>query len=321
MLTSGVSFDGEPVTAFSRRSSPVRLLAVMALGAAACGGAAAGTASGGLGGAAAAGGNAGAGGRGGATVAAMPMALLVDADQSSNNEDPTFPPSYADALFEVGLTAGGIRYQTLIEPSAGPEQLSFAQLDQVSAVLWYTADATSRLLSDDAQSTLARWLDGGGKTLLIFSENLLADVGAGGQWTAPNGNQFLRAYLGAAGWAADGEQDVGATGPLSLRGRSYTVDGVAGTPLADMHFEVFGNTPLESTADLVNPGPGTVILATTDADPAGTGTNGATPVIVSHAVGTSTVVYAGLPVENIDGAPLNTGGDLIRGILQYTALR
>jgi len=251
----------------------------------------------------------------------MPMTLLVDADQSSNNEDPTFPLSYSDALFQVGLTTGGIRYQTFVLPSAGVAPgPAFAQLQRFTTVVWYTADATAQLLSAEQQGALAQWLDTGQKTLLIFSENLLADIGAGGAWTAPNDDAFLTTYLGAAGWAADGDADVTGTGALSLKGRTYLVDGAAGTPLAGMQFEIFGNTPLESTADLVNPGPGTTVLATTDADPAGTGSNSATPIIVRRSVGTSTIIYAGLPIENVDGAPRNTSSELVRAILQSAAL-
>lgn len=248
-------------------------------------------------------------------------ALLVDADQSSNNDDPDFPPSYSDALFRVDLAAGGIPYETVVLPSAsGAARLSLAQLERFTAVVWYTADATTQLFSPDEQSAVEQWLDLGGKTLLFFSENLLADIGAGGDWMTPNDDAFLGSYLGAAGWAADGDTDVAGAGPLSLKGRIYTVDGAAGTPLAGMHFEVFGNTPLESTADLVNPGAGTVVLATTDADPAGSGSNSATPVIVRRSVGTSTIIYAGMPVENIDGAPGNTSTELVHGILQSAGL-
>jgi hypothetical protein len=251
----------------------------------------------------------------------MATTLLVDADQSSNNEDPTFPPSYSDALFQVDLTAGGIRYEKVFIPSAGASaRAALGSLDRFTTVLWYTADATSQLFSADQQGTVEQWLDLGHKTLLIFSENLLAELGAGGGWMTPNDNAFLSAYLGAAGWAANGDADVAGTGAVSLRGQTYAVEGAAGTPLAGMHFEIFGNTPLDSTADLVNPGPGTTVLATTQADPSHTGSNSAIPIAVSRSVGTSTIIYVGMPVENIDGAPGGTSAELVHGILQFAGL-
>jgi hypothetical protein len=247
--------------------------------------------------------------------------LLVDHDQSSNNVDPSFPPSYSDALFEVDLSVDRIPYETtVVPPGGGAPPSAFAQLARYTALLWYTADTTLDLFSSVEQADVERWLDLGQRTLVIFSENLLSDIGAGGTWTTPTDNTFLTSYLGAAGWAADGDVDVVGTGAVSLNNRLYTVDGAATTPLAGMHFEVFDDTPLESTADLVNPGPGTVVLATVDADPAGKGANAATPIAVAHTVGTSTVIYVGMPIENIDGAPENTNAELVHGILRFAGL-
>jgi len=251
----------------------------------------------------------------------MATTLLVDADQSSNNEDPTFPPSYSDALFQVDLTAGGIRYEKLVIPAAGgAARAALGPLERFTTVVWYTADATTQLFSGDEQSTVEQWLDLGHKTFLIFSQNLLAELGAGGEWMVPNDNRFLSGYLGATGWAADADADVAGMGALPLRGQTYTVEGAAGTPLAGMHFEIFGNTPLESTADLVNPGSGTTVLATTQADPSHTGSNSAIPIVVSRSLGTSTIIYVGMPVENIDGAPGGTSAELVHGILQFAGL-
>lgn len=322
-------FDDEPRPG-RRRTRTVGLLAAAAIvTAGGCGAAAGGPRPGGsagtagtanTGGSAGAGGVAGGGGRGG-SVPPPPATLLVDADQSSNNDDPTFPPSYSDALFEVDLAVGKIPHDTIVIPSPGTAaRMAFPSLAPYRTVLWYTADATTDLFSADQQAAVEQWLDLGQKTLLIFSENLLSDLGSGGTWTAPTDNALLSRYLGAPGWAADGLVDVAGTGAVSLKGRIYTVDGATGAPLAGMHFEVFSNTPLDSTADLVNPGPDTTVLATTDADPADTGINSATPIIVGHAVGTSMVIYVGMPVENVDGAPLNSITDLVNGVLQFAGL-
>jgi len=264
----------------------------------------------------------GGGGRGGAAGVGglSALTLLVDADQSSNNDDPGFPPSYSDALFEVALTAGNIPYDNVVISPSVASLLAAAQLDRYAAVVWYTAGAAANLFSRGDQSAIEHWLDAGHRTFIVFSENLLSDLGSGGTWSAATDNAFLTTYLGAVGWAAGGDADVAGTGPLSLEGRLYTVDGVPGSPLAGMHFEIFANTPLESTAALINPGPHSTVLATVDADPADTGTNSAVPIIVAHVVGTSAVIYVGLPVENIDGAPKNTSDQLVRGVLQFAGL-
>jgi len=273
----------------------------------------------GAGGAAAAGGG---GGRGGAAGGGGPSALtlLVDADQSSNNDDPGFPPSYSDALFEVALTAASIPYDTLVISPGATWPITTAQLDRYAAVVWYTAGATADLFSAEQQAAIELWLDAGHKTFVVFSENLLSDLGPGGTWSTATDNAFLTTYLGAIGWAAGGDAEVAGTGPVSLEGRLYTVDGAPRSPLAGMRFEIFANTPLESTAGLINPGPHSTVLATVDADPADTGTNSAVPIIVAHVVGTSALIYVGLPVENIDGAPKNTSDQLVRGVLQFAGL-
>ena len=289
----------------------------------ACGGASGKTGPPGAGGSTAAGGSAGttagSGGRAGGDVVPT-LTLLVDQDQSANNSDPDFGPSYSDALFAVDLTVDHISYETTVVSPGGAAPGAFAQLARYTSLLWYTADCTADLFSPSEETAVERWLDLGNKTLLMFSENLLSDIGSGGTWTAPTDSTFLTTYLGAAGWSADADVDVAGTGAVSLSGRVYTVDGAAGTPLAGMHFEVYENTPIESTADLVNPGADTAVLATVDADPAGKGSNSPTPVIVAHFVGTSVVIYIGLPVENIDGAPGNTSAELVHGLLQFASL-
>ncbi|HEY4187063.1 MAG TPA: hypothetical protein VGP07_18450 [Polyangia bacterium] len=296
------------------------LLVVVATAVGGCGRAGGGAGPPGIGGSTSVGGDGGAA-TGGAGGGEGTLALLVDHDQSSNNVEPGFPPSYSDALFEVDLTVDRIPYETIaVPPGGGAPPPAFGQLARYTALLWYTADGTSELFSSTEQAEVERWLDLGHKTLIIFSENLLSDIGAGGAWTAPTDDTFLTAYLGAAGWAADGDADVAGAGAVSLKNRLYTVDGASGTPLAGMHFEVFDDTPIESTADLVNPGAATVVLATVDADPADEGSNAATPIVVAHTVGTSTVIYVGMPVENVDGAPGNTSAELVHGILQFAGL-
>ena len=307
--------DADSRSDFPRRTCGL-LVAAAVIAVAGC--AAGGATSSGTGGAAASGGAGGGGGRAGQGPSTL--TLLVDADQSSNNDDAGFPPSYSDALFEVALTAASIPYDTLVISPGATSPLTAAEFDRYAAVVWYTAGATADLFSAEQQAAIERWLDAGHKTLIVFSENLLSDLGSGGTWSAPSDNAFLTTYLGAVGWAAGGDAEVAGMGSLSLEGRLYTVDGGSGSPLAGMHFEVFANTPLESTADLINPGPNSTVLATVDADPADTGTNSAVPIIVAHSIGTSTIVYVGLPVENIDGAPKNTSDQLVRGVLQFADL-
>src|SRR3569623_933993 len=186
------------------------------------GGAAGGTAG-------AAGGSAGAGGAGGAPV----TTLLVDHDDSTNNDDPPTSAtlSESDAFFAGRLTAEHIPFATsIVLNDANPTTPHFADLMNYSTVLWYTGDSYGKTMTASQETTLKNWLDLGGKTLLVFSQNLFYDLGTGGDWATVNSDTFLTNYLGAAGWVADAQQFVNGA-DADLNHATYTVAGAAGTVL------------------------------------------------------------------------------------------
>lgn len=288
------------------------------------GGAAGGSSVGGsTGTAGAAGGTAGAGGAGGTAV----TTLLVDHDDSDNNQTPVDPaaaPSVSDTLFATRLAAEHIPFATTVVPAdPNPTTPHYADLMSYSTILWYTGPSYGQTMSASQEATLKNWLNAGGKTLLIFSQNLFYDLGDSGDWATVNNDTFLTDYLGAAGWVADAVQFVNAQ-DAPLAHNTYSVTGAAGTAFASLQFTVIADTPIASTADVVNPANGTVPLVTVPADVQTTNANVSAPIAVvrttAGTAGTSKVLYVGLPVENIQGAPTNTSAEFIHAALKTVAL-
>lgn len=282
-------------------------------------GGAAGSAGGSTGMAGAAG---GAGGAGGTPV----TTLLVDHDDSDNNNDPPTAStlSASDTFFASRLAAEHIPFATSIVANvANPTTPHYADLTPYSTIVWYTGDAYGKTMTPSQEATLKNWLDAGGKTLLVFSQNLFYDLGTGGDWTSVNNNTFLTDYLGAAGWVWDTIQYVNGQ-DASLNHNTYTVTGVAGTAFAAMQFTVVADTPINSTADVVNPATGTVPLVTVPSDVLTANANVIAPIAVvrttAGTAGTSKVLYVGLPVEDIQGAPTNTGADFVHAALKTVGL-
>ena len=251
------------------------------------------------------------GGGGGAGIAAV--TALVDDDQSDNNSSVSNPkPSPSDTAFPALLQNEGVAFQTIV--SASDSSPAYLDLAGYANVVWYTG-ASKRTLSANQQQALEQWLDSGGKCLVIFSENMAGNLG--GTWTsAPN--EFLATYVGAAGSASDVysfvRQDF-------LYDFTYVVSGSAGTPFASLTFSVAEGSPIASTADVINPATETITLATVSADPTfhANGDSPA-PVAVGHTKGTSTVVYVGLPIENISAPPMNTRQQFFHATLVYLGI-
>lgn len=289
-------------------------------GATGSGGAAGGT----TGTAGAAGGSAGMGGAGGAPV----TTLLVDHDDSANNQtppDPSAPLSASDTFFAARLTAEHILFATTVIPDdPNPTTPHFNDLAPYSTVLWYTGGAYGKTMTASQQTTLKNWLDAGGKTLLLFSQNLFYDLGGGtgDHWTTVNNNTFLTDYIGAAGWYADAVQFVNGQ-DADLNHNTYTVAGAAGTAFAGMNFTVVADTPVDSTADVVNPATATA-LATIPADVQATNANTIVPIALVRTgvgtAGTSKILFVGLTVEDIQGAPTNTGAEFVHAALKTVGL-
>jgi hypothetical protein len=290
-------------------------------GASGAGGTGAGGGSTGTGGS----GGSGTGGVGGAFATAT---LLVDDDNSDNN-DPNSPiqtASYSDTLF-AGLLAGeNITYTTFPVPAGNdtnPTVPSSSQLSGVATIVWYTGDNDSGeppTLSSSQETTLGNWLDLGNKTLIIFSENLLYDLGP--DWADTNGDSFVSTYLGLTG----GEADVSLANGDSLdQDMSYIATGVSTiSAFSGLSFAIDANggniTNISTTADAVNPATGTDTLLTVQADPLGTGTNTTTGVASGHTKGTSKIIYVGIPLEAVHGAPTNTSAQLFHACLKYAGL-
>jgi hypothetical protein len=258
-------------------------------------------------------------GGGGGTATSMRTTLLVDFDGSDNNLDPTDPtatPSPSDTLFPTLLQAESVGYDILVIPSGTTvDSPTGSALSGYSAVVWYTADMDGQngTLSAGQEAVVEAWLDHGQKTLLVFSEQLVQALGKD-DWTTPETNAFLSNYVGAAGDAVDNLADM-----------TYDAKGAAGTPFAGQTFHVVADAPISSTADEVNPKAGTETLVTVMDDPDGSGTARAVPVIVGRkhvgAAGTSTVVYVGMPIENVQViANDNTAGQLFHAVLVFAGL-
>jgi hypothetical protein len=280
-----------------------------------------GASNGGSGGLAGTAGGSGVGGAGGTGVGAT---LLVDDDNSDNNDplDPNPAASPSDTLFTGLLAAEHITYTTYAVPfsnSTDPTGPAFSQLSGISTIFWYTGDNDSGeppTLSSSQETTLEDWLDLGNKTLFIFSENLMFDLGLG--WTNTNQDAFAANYLGLIG----GEPDVDTLGGANdLADVNYVATGAV--PIAafnGLSFAIDADSKISSTADAVNPAIGTDALLTVQADPTDTGANSATAVASGHTKGTSKIIYVGIPLEDVHGAPTNTSAQLFHACLEYAGL-
>ena len=249
--------------------------------------------------------------------------LLVDADYSENNQDTTnvnATPSESDKLFPTLLQNEAIAFNTFVVPAVGTAATTPASTDLTgySTIVWYTGEtygATNATITPVQQAILESWLDQGGHTLVIFSQNMVYDLYKG-NWTSET-NTFLTNYVGAIGSAADGDLDH----------MTYTITGATGTALAAKVFQVIGDQPLSSSGDTINPATGTDVLGTVVSDADGQLTPAAPIAIVVGrkavgTAGTSKVVYVGAPVENIlMTAANNSAAQLFHGILVYLGIK
>jgi hypothetical protein len=263
------------------------------------------------------------------TVTGATNTLLVDNDGSSNNEDPsdaTNPQSTSDALFATLLQGEGLGFDAFVAdetiagttsattPSADPSASTIAGY---TTIVWYTGSlyGVHQTMSPSQEAILSSWLDAGGHTLLIFSEDLFSDNGIG-DWITPETDAFLADDVGAAGDAADGDLD----------GVSYTATGAAGTAFAGESFDVTKDYRIGSTADVINPAAGTDALVTVTENPDhALAAAQAVPAVVGRkhvgAKGTSTVVYVGIPLEDVVMTTgNNSAADFFHAALVYAGI-
>ncbi len=239
--------------------------------------------------------------------------LLVDNDNSQNNADGGGIPSTSDTLFEQLLAFAGIPFNTYVIPSTSLDTFDSAVLANYSTVIWYTGanniTVGNGCLSSAQEQFLEAWLDQGNKTLLMFAPYLVQDLEPFYFWNDTPDNQFLSLYLGAQGCDQNPQQ--------LFEGKSFVATGVAGTNFESADedggqvFQV-APSPIQDTASVINPGDGgTQPLVTVAADEAHVGAPQAVPcTLVNYntgQAGTSTVVFVGIPVEDIQGSSLDAG--------------
>jgi hypothetical protein len=252
------------------------------------------------------------------TVTAPATLVLVDDDNSENNDpantNPT--PSASDTDFANWLQTESItNYNAKVSQSNGTP--TFTELQTYQTIIWYAGDSTSTP-SAAKQQTLQDLIDAGGKTVILFDENLYYALNAN-SWTGLS-NGFVTTYVGGAGAVADLQN--AATDYVASN--NFVGTGVTG-PFATLSFQFDKDSFINSAVDATNPGTGTDILVTVPGDPTQGGTDSATPVVVGHkhagTAGTSTVIYVGIPVENIHGAPKSTAQQFFHAILVYAGLK
>jgi hypothetical protein len=229
-------------------------------------------------------------------------------------------PTVSDKLFPMLLQNEAIAFNTFVVPAVGTAATAPASADLTgySTIVWYTGEAygtTNATISPVQQAILESWLDQGGHTLIIFSQNMVYDLYKG-NWTSET-NTFLTNYVGAIGSAADGD----------LNHATYNVVGATGTALAAKAFQVIGDQPITNSGDTINPATGTDVLGTVVSDADGQLTPAAPiPIVVGRkavgTAGTSKVVYVGAPAENILVTVANdSAAQLFHGILVYLGVK
>ncbi len=258
-------------------------------------------------------------------TSAQNTTLLIDNDGSDNNADPTdttLPASVSDTLFASLLKGEGIGYNTFVcdQSTAGAAAAdpSLSTIMGYSTIIWYTGPSYGNnvTMSASQEAILEGWLDAGNRTLLVFSENLIYDNGET-HWNEGEPDEFLASYVGAAGDADDGDLDH----------VTYTATGAAGTAFAGEAFHVIQDSPIASTADVINPATGTDTLVTVVENPASQLTAATVvPAVVGRkhvgAAGTSTVVYVGIPIEDVlKTTNNNTAADFFHAALVYTGIK
>ena len=231
------------------------------------------------------------------TVTAPATALLVDDDRSDNNDGTDNPTtSSSDALFPMELAAKGIIYNTFVVPTDKDGPVADT-LKKYSTVVWYTGSEYGgashvNTISVNDEIQLKAWLDMGGKTLIIFSDEYIYDLGV--TWDdVDTTHDLFDHYIGGVG----GEEAT------ALNSTATSVTGTG--PAASVGAFTVGQPPdgINTFWNIVKPATGTDTLFTVSFDPTSSGTPSPTPVAVGRknvgTAGTSKVVYVGFAVENI----------------------
>lgn len=132
--------------------------------------------------------------------------LLVDDDDGVNNGNPYGVDVHE--RYTAALDALGVNYDTRVvsHNSSGP---TYAELEPYRLVIYFTGlDALKVCLSESDRRALRRYLDDGGRLLLV-SQNYLGQVSRSG--TASSGS--LEEALGVKDWRADAKTLVAIAEP------------------------------------------------------------------------------------------------------------
>lgn len=245
--------------------------------------------------------------------------LLVDNDDSQNNVDGGGMPSPSDAFFAQQLQSAGIVYNSFVISATGPQTFDSTVLADYSTVIWYTGannnETGNGCLSMAQEQFLEMWLDQGNKQLLMFSPFLVQDVEPAYIWTDPPSDPFLSTYVGAEGCDQNPQQ--------LFNGQSFIASGVDGTSFGLDGGEMFQVTPspIADTASVINPGDGgTAPLVTVAADVLGVGEPQAIPCAVINSkagqAGTSSVVFVGIPIEDIQASDAGSAASFFTALEQ-----
>ncbi|MHB1843617.1 MAG: hypothetical protein ACYCWW_02115 [Deltaproteobacteria bacterium] len=256
-----------------------------------------------------------------AVTGASATVLVVDNDGSDNNSGASSPtPSPSDTLFTSLSSANHLAYNLYVVPTGATTVPAAGDLASYQAVIWYTGPVygNEATMTAAQEQVLEGWLDQGGKTLILYSENLVFDLSSGGNgWAGPEQDALLSQYVGATGDASDVNSSAG-----TLDHGNYVATGAG--PLAGMTFHVTKDTPILSTADVINPKSGIDTLATVVADPDGTVDQTVASAVGNKAAGakkSSKVVWVGMPIEDfLVVAGGNTNSEFFAGVLAYVGL-
>jgi hypothetical protein len=257
--------------------------------------------------------------------------LLVDND---GNTPPNGSGDTSLGLFENWLATAGItNYTPYLEPDDGSDITDLVvdggTLAGIGTIVYFTGSnyvsADTITVSPAQQATLMSWLNAGGHTLLLFSPEIMDDVGVD-NWSKSESNPFLVQDVGAQGdledpsvWSADaGDTAIqsttsnvvtGSSSVPAFSGKSWTVtSGVSSS--------------VSCFFSIAAPATGVDVLATIPVDPENSGTaNTAEPVVLGHkhvgSAGTSTVVWVGFTIENIDVHGANSLADFFAAVQAY----
>lgn len=249
------------------------------------------------------------------TVTAPATVLLVDDDQSSNNQNPADPKaalSDSDTAMRKALDDLSVNYNVFVVPTRenGP---SFDQLKGYQTVVWYTGDGAdlspnTATVSSTDELNLAAYLDQGNRKLVLFSGGYLRAY-ADRRYQAIT-NDFINNYIGAT------------KGRFDFNQASFTASGVAGAVTAGLKLQVAGiQNSVNAYTSVFEPGTGTDTLLTIQADPANTGTTQTVAIGTGNkdagAAMTSKVVFVGFPAENIVDISTNSKKTVVEKLLAY----